>query len=84
MGKQGLRAMMVDLGFKDTAGATENHRIFTHAALSVETDFKSTSVDCTHQQGKPMKFPYVVNIIGVLRTYKDTFEEWERIENENV
>ena len=84
MGKQGLRAMMADLGFKDTPGDTDNHRIFTHAALSGETDFKSTSVDCTHQQSKPMKFPYVVRIIGVLRTYKDTFEEWERNENENA
>ncbi|EPY7071500.1 TPA: hypothetical protein MYN45_001562 [Klebsiella variicola subsp. variicola] len=84
MGKQGLRAIMADLGFKDTPGATDNHRIFTHAALSDETDFKSTSVDCTHHQKRPMKLPYVTKIIGVLRTYKETFEEWERIENENV
>ncbi|WP_139221417.1 MULTISPECIES: hypothetical protein [Pantoea] len=84
MGKQGLRLMMTDLGFKDTPGDTDNHRIFTHAALSDETDFKSTSVDCTHQQSRPMKLPYVVKIIGVLRTYKGTFEEWERNENENA
>ncbi|HCJ7698455.1 hypothetical protein [Citrobacter freundii] len=84
MGKQGLRDLMADLGFKDTAGDTDNHRIFTHAALSDETEFKSTSVDCTHQQNKPMKLPYVVKIIGVLRTYRETFEEWERIENEKA
>lgn len=83
-GKQGLRMIMVDLGFRDTPGDTDNHRIFTHAALSDETDFKSTSVDCTHHQNKPMKMPYVVKIIGVLRKYKETFEEWERIENENA
>ncbi|MBC0852654.1 hypothetical protein [Pantoea stewartii] len=82
-GKSGLRLLMVELGFKDTEGDTPNHRIFTHAALSDGTDFTTTSVDCTHHQNKPMKMPYVVKIIGVLRKYKDKFEELEREKDEH-
>ena len=83
-GKTGLRLLMEGLGFKDTAGVAPNHRIFTHTALSDVTDFISTSVDCTHHQNKPMKMPYVLKILGVLRKYKDEFEELERKENENL
>jgi len=81
-GKNGLRAMLEELGFQDDEGDSPNHRVFTHPALSSFTDFATTSVNCGHQQAKPMLLPYILNILRVLRKYQDDFETLEKQQND--
>lgn len=77
-GKDGLLAMMLDLGFTIATGRGE-HRVFTHAELSNRTResehfFISHSIDCGHQPNRPMKLAYVVKTIRLLRQYQPILE----------
>lgn len=76
-GSDGILEYMEILGFSCKGGKSDNHKIFTHKALNIETegDFKSFSIDCGHKPNKPMKLPYVVDLIKLISTYESELTE---------
>lgn len=78
-GKNGLLAIMNDLGFHIANGRGE-HKVFTHAELSRRTRdseafFISHSIDCGHQPNRPMKLAYVVKTIRLLKQHQAVLED---------
>ena len=71
-GKAGLLIYMEELGFVWKGGKTDGHKVFVHSALSRITNgrFTTHSIDCGHAPKRPMKFPYVVKTLSLLKKYK--------------
>jgi hypothetical protein len=71
-GKGGLLKSLESLGFSHTGGKSDNHKVFTHKRLSELTDseYKTHSIDCGHNPSKEMKFPYVLQVVKLLKKYK--------------
>jgi len=76
-GKSGLRLYLKELGFTDTAGKTEGHRVFTHSWLNEMSGFLSFSIDCGHRPNREMRLPYVIITIKILRDYQEYLEKYE-------
>lgn len=74
-GKTGLLIYMEKLGFKWKKGNANGHKVFVHQALNKQTkgQFTTHSIDCGHAPKRPMKFPYVVNTINLLKKYEMEF-----------
>jgi hypothetical protein len=71
-GKAGLLFYMQELGFKWKKGTTDGHKVFVHSELNRESkgQFTTHSIDCGHAPKHPMKFPYVVKTINLLKKYE--------------
>lgn len=71
-GKAGLLLCMQELGFTWKKGKTIGHKVFVHHALNKQTNgqFITHSIDCGHAPKHPMKFPYVVKTINLLKKYE--------------
>jgi len=74
---------MSELGFIWKEGKTEGHKVFINPELTALSKgaFTSHSIDCGHNSNKPMKMPYIVKTIRVLKLYETELNDYlkERI-----
>ncbi|PKM21140.1 MAG: hypothetical protein CVV11_06700 [Gammaproteobacteria bacterium HGW-Gammaproteobacteria-15] len=77
-GKGGLLEILSGLGFSYKGGASENHKVFTHKYLTEASSgrFTTFSIDCGHMPKRPMKLPYVQNVIRILGSYENELNEF--------
>lgn len=80
-GSDGLILLLEEIGFLCKHSKRGEHKIFTHAKLSLKTqEFKPTpfythSIDCGHYPNKPMKRNYITDTINLLKRYQTLLEE---------
>jgi hypothetical protein len=77
-GKNGLLEILSNLGFSYKGGASDAHKIFTHKYLNEKSKgaFKTFSIDCGHMPKKPMKLPYVVDVLKILNIYESELDDF--------
>ncbi|QHT50811.1 hypothetical protein [Serratia liquefaciens] len=74
--RTGILFYLEMLGFSHKPGKSDNHRVFTHPALSKQRkDFTTFGVDCGHGMKKSLLPCYPTTVLSVLRKYKDELKE---------